>query len=158
MIQQETNTVAFGTVYPTPSPTGEIIPDGHGGALLSIHLSYGQMFNNKPIKDEEFIYRVTDQGQLAYKFQLPAYKGSRHDEMVLGEDDQGFATRGGTVISFSLTTGAELWRYDTEAPEIKIVMATDDGGIVLNTSKGQTLHVYKNAQKVEDMFHGPDTP
>ena len=118
------------------SPTGDIIPDGFGGVLLSVRSTAATVPQKAP---GEFVYRVTDGGELAYKFPLPAYEGPLHDEMVLGEQELGFATRGEALIAFNVRDGNEVWRWDSGIPELKINMATAGGGCLVDTPDGLVL-------------------
>lgn len=76
---------------------------------------------------------------LAYKLQLPRYAGHLHDEMVLGEQELGFATRGDMLIAFNARDGSEVWRWDSGIPEVKVNMATAGGGILVDTPEGLVL-------------------
>ena len=121
------------------SPTGDIIPDGFGGVLLSIRSGSKAATQKASGQFDEFVYRVTDEGALAYKFPLPRYVGQLHDEMVLGEQDLGFATRGGTLVAFNVQDGSEAWRWNSGIAEVKINMATAGGGCVVDTPEGLVL-------------------
>jgi hypothetical protein len=128
-----------GTSISVLSPTGDIIPDGFGGVLVSIRATSGAAAQNAEGVSSEFVYRVTEDGELAYKFPLPKYAGHLHDEMVLGEQELGFATRGAMLIAFNVRDGNEVWRWDSGIPEIKINMATAGGGCVVDTPEGMVL-------------------
>ena len=101
------------------SPTGGIIPDGLGGVLLSIRRSANATGEDVPRSPDEFVYRLDQDGKVIYRFPLPKYDGPLHDEMALGQDDQGFATRGGLLIVFNVRDGKELWRWDSHTSGIK---------------------------------------
>jgi hypothetical protein len=120
------------------SPTGDIIPDGFGGVLFSIRRVSKAAQKTEGLVDE-FVYRVTEDGELAYKFPLPKYAGKLHDEMVLGEQELGFATRGGMLIAFNVRDGNEVWRWNSGIPEVKINMATAGGGCAVDTPEGLAL-------------------
>lgn len=122
------------------APTGDIIPDGLGGGiLLSVRSSPTEMSGREGRRYDEFVYRVTESGELAYKLLLPRYTGHLHDEMVLGEMELGFATRGAILIAFNVRVGNEVWRWDSGTPEVKINMATAGGGILVETPEGLVL-------------------
>jgi hypothetical protein len=131
--------VSFAAPVSVISPTGDIIPDGFGGVLLSVRSAVKQETQKQTDPSDEFVYRVTEQGELAYKFLLPRYAGPLHDEMVLGEQDLGFATRGSTLIAFSVRDGGEVWRWNSGIPEIKINMSTAGGGCLVDTPEGLVL-------------------
>ncbi len=57
------------------APTGDIIPDGFGGVLFSIRSSSIHATQQVEGASDEFVYRVTQEGELAYKFLLPKYSG-----------------------------------------------------------------------------------
>jgi outer membrane protein assembly factor BamB len=134
--------------FSVTQPTHAIIPDGVGGTLVSVQVLRGGLFSKQAQNAEEFVYRVTDQGILAYKFRLPPYSGARHDSMVLGGDETAFVTRGSLVVCFDAITGAERWHYDTGVPEIQIVVALADGGVVVGAS-GQAIIVHKNGARID---------
>lgn len=130
---------SFAAPITVTSPTGDIIPDGFGGVLLSVrwtHTDVPQKIRSSP---DELVYRITDDGEVAYKFPLPKYSGLLHDEMVLGEKDLGFATRGGILVAFNVKDGSEVWQWDSGASEIEINMATAGGGCLVDTPDGLTL-------------------
>lgn len=130
---------SFAAPMTVMSPTGDIIPDGFGGVLLSVrwtHTDVPQKIRSLP---DEFVYRITQEGDVAYKFPLPKYDGPLHDEMVLGEKDLGFATRGGMLIAFDVKDGNEVWRWDSGNSEITINMATAGGGCAVDTPEGLVL-------------------
>jgi hypothetical protein len=78
-------------------------------------------------------YRLDESGAVVYKLPLPGYRGQRHDEMVLGEESRGFATRGGVLVAFSVPRGTEprgteIWRWDSGTQEIEVFAALANGG------------------------------
>ena len=64
---------------------------------------------------------------------LPAYEGPLKDEMVLGENDRGFATRGSLLVAFDVREGTESWRHDTHVRGIEVFAALADGGCLVQT-------------------------
>jgi outer membrane protein assembly factor BamB len=130
---------SFAAPVTVMSPTGDIIPDGFGGVLLSVRWSHTDIPRKVISSPDEFVYRITEDGEVAYKFPLPKYAGPLHDEMVLGDNSLGFATRGGVLIAFSVEDGREVWRWDSGASEIKINMATAGGGCAVDTREGLVL-------------------
>lgn len=147
--------LAFATPTSVISPTGDIIPDGHGGVLLSVRSSPRAVTQKAEGPSAESVYRVTEDGELAYKFPLPKYAGHLHDEMVLGEQDLGFATRGSMLIAFNVSDGREIWRWDSGIPEIEINMATAGGGCLVDTPGGLVL-VEEGVRKQVLAPHGSD--
>ena len=69
--------------------------------------------------------------------------------MVLGEQDLGFATRGGVLIAFDVKDGNEAWRRDSGASEIEVFAATAGAGCAVRTARG-VVEVEKNGTK--DLF------
>ena len=130
---------AFSSPVSVMSPTGNIIPDGMGGVLLSVRWTHTDIPQKVRGPADEFVYRITEDGELAYKFPLPKYSGTLHDEMVLGEQDAGFVTRGSVLVAFDVKDGREMWHWDSGGPEIKIRMATAGGGCVVDTPEGLLL-------------------
>jgi outer membrane protein assembly factor BamB len=125
--------------FRVPSPTGSIIPDGFDGVLFSVRSSPTSAAGGSEGPSDDSVYRVTEDGELAYKFPLPTYTGTLHDEMVLGEQELGFATRGGMLIAFNVRDGKEVWRWDSGKAEIEVNMATAGGGCIVSTPDGLVL-------------------
>lgn len=121
------------------SPTGSIMPDGSGGVLFSIRTSPTSATGSSEGPSDEFVYRVTGDGELAYKFRLPKYTGALHDDMVLGEQELAFAARGSMLLAFNARDGKEVWRWDSGKPDIEVNMATAGGGCVVSTLDGLVL-------------------
>jgi len=133
------------------SPTGSIIPDGLGGVLFSAGSTdvSGSQHHTQP---DEFVYRVDQEGKLVYKLLLPLYEGNLHDEMVLGDDDRGFATRGGILVAFSVSDGRETWRWDSQTSEIKVFAALANGGCLVQTPTA--LVEVDNSSQAKEMLKG----
>ena len=113
-------------------PTHAIIPDGLGGILLSVR-RLPDAREAAPSHAAEFVYRVDADGKLVYKLPMPAYQGPLKDEMVLGENDRGFATRGSLLIAFDVRQGTQSWRHDTGVSGIEVFAALADGGCLVQT-------------------------
>ena len=64
---------------------------------------------------------------------LPQSVGPLHDDMVLGQDGLGFATRGGSLIAFDVVGGKELWRWNSDTSGIEVFAALANGGCVVQT-------------------------
>jgi hypothetical protein len=136
---QKADSAAFSLPVLVMSPTGSIIPDGMGGVLLSVRWTHTDIPQKARGPADEFVYRITEDSEMAYKFPLPKYSGPLHDEMVLGENDAGFVTRGSILVAFDLKDGREKWQWDSGGAEIKIHMATSGGGCVVDTPEGLLL-------------------
>jgi outer membrane protein assembly factor BamB len=113
------------------SPTGAIIPDGREGVLISMRRTRTAGSNSRP-DTEEFVYRLNQDGKLMYRFFLPPYHGKLHDGKVLGEDNFGFATRGGTLIAFDVQEGTEKWRWNS-SEDVEVFVALKNGACVIQT-------------------------
>jgi outer membrane protein assembly factor BamB len=124
------------------APTNAIIPDGLGGVLVSVRRTGLQENEGRP---QEFVYRVDGDGKLVYRMALPAYDGALKDEMVLGENNRGFATRGALLIAFDVREGKELWRWDAHVRGIEVFAALADGGCAVQTPEALV--------KVDDATH-----
>ena len=133
-------------------PTGALIPDGLGGVLLSVGWSLipGQTNEGRP--PEEFVYRLDENGKVVFQFPLPAYNGRLHDDMLLGQDDRVFATRGSLLIAFNLRDGRELWRWDSHTPDIQVFAALEDGSCLIQTPSA--LVKVENASDSQEVFQG----
>jgi hypothetical protein len=131
-IEQVTSAGRSSAPVPLIAPTRAIIPDGLGGVLLSVR-RLPDAREAAPAHSVEFIYRVDSDGKLVYKLPLPAYLGPLKDEMVLGENDRGFATRGSVLFAFDVRQGTESWRHDTHVYGIEVLAALADGGCLVQT-------------------------
>ena len=136
---EKVDRAAFSSPVTVMSPTGNIIPDGRGGVLLSVRWTHTGIPQKVRGPADEFVYRITEDGELAYKFPLPKYSGPLHDEMVLGENSAGFVTRGSVLVAFDVEDGREMWHWDSGGTEVKIHMATAGGGCVVDTPEGLLL-------------------
>ncbi|MFZ1133434.1 MAG: hypothetical protein WAN69_00720, partial [Candidatus Korobacteraceae bacterium] len=56
-----------------------------------------------------------------------------HDDMVIGNDDIAFATRAGVLIAFNVRSGKDLWRWDSNLPEITVFAALANGHCLVQT-------------------------
>lgn len=56
-----------------------------------------------------------------------------NDEMVIASNKLGYATRAGILIAFNVTTGKNLWHWDSKAQEITVFAALANGGCVVQT-------------------------
>jgi outer membrane protein assembly factor BamB len=83
-----------------------------------------------------FVYRLDQSGKPLYKFPLPRYGGALQDEMVLGEHDRGFVTRGGTLIAFDVRDGTEIWRWDSRTPEVEVYVGARKRWLRSSNSNG----------------------
>jgi hypothetical protein len=103
-----------------------------GGLLLSVGSS--DHASGKPsLPPTEFVYRLDESGRLVYRLPLPQYEGALHDDMVLGGDQRGFATRGGVLIAFNVEDGHEVWRWDGKTLDIEVLAALANGGCLVQT-------------------------
>jgi hypothetical protein len=115
------------------SPTKAIVTDNMNGMLIPVQVSHRTSWEGASGAAEEFVYRLDPAGDLVYKFPLPKYTGSLPDEMVIGENDKAFATRGGVLIAFNVRTGKELWRWDSGTTEISVFAALANGNCAVQT-------------------------
>ncbi|MCU1270914.1 MAG: hypothetical protein JWN74_2208 [Acidobacteriaceae bacterium] len=133
----------------TDSPTGAILTDNLNGVLLSIRQSRNRIAEAGTDPSDEFVYRINPAGEVLFKFPLPSYSGPLHDDMVIGENDIAFATRGGNLIAFSLHTGKEVWEWDSKTPEISVFAALANGACVVKTPSG--MAEVNHGVKIKDM-------
>ena len=133
---------------PVAYPTGGIIPDGLGGVLLSVRRSA----TGRQDSGDESVYRLDEAGKVVYRVPMPRYAGVLKDGMVLGEDDTGFATRGGILVAFNVRDGKEMWRWDSRTPRIEVVAALAGGGCAVQTPTA--LVQVDNATDSKELFQG----
>ena len=117
----------------TLSPTNALVTDNMNGMLIPVQASHQAGWDGATSAADEFIYRVDQEGEVVFKFPLPKYTGVLRDEMVIGTDDTVFATRGGLLIVFSAHNGKELWRWDSNLPEITVFAALANGHCLVQT-------------------------
>ncbi len=134
------------------SPTGALITDGMGGALLSIRMQLSYPGEKASQPGSEFVYRVDTEGKVLYRIPLPTYQGALQDEMVLGEKNVGFATRGTKLVAFDVNSGEELWRWDGGVAGIQVFAALADGGCLVQ-SPHAIINVH-SANEANEMFKG----
>jgi outer membrane protein assembly factor BamB len=115
------------------SPTSAIVTDNMNGTLIPVRMTHNRMPENIRDQSDEFIYRVNAEGDLVYKLPLPNYSGPLRDEMVIGSDELGFATRGGVLIAFHVRDGKELWQWDSKTDDISVLAALADGSCLVQT-------------------------
>jgi hypothetical protein len=135
-----------------PSPTGGIIPDGLGGVLLSIRWSHDAIVDDAHGLPDQLVYRIDENGEVVYKLPLPKAAGRLHDDMVLGEDDRGFATRGGFLIAFNVRDGKEIWRWNSNTTDIEVFAALANGGCMVQTPSA--LVEVQSANESKEVFQG----
>jgi len=152
IVEESKNNRPFSEPASVASPTGSIIPDGLGGVLLPIrwsHIVTAEALQGSP---DELVYRIDKNGDVVYRFVLPKYDGSLHDEMVLGEGNLGFATRGSLLIAFNARNGKELWRWDSRLPDIEVFAALANGHCLVQTPTA--LVEVENANQSKEVFQG----
>jgi len=133
MVEESKNERSITESVSPPSPTGSIIPDGLGGVLLPIRWSHDIVVGEIHTSADELVYRIDENGNVVYRLPLPKYDGELHDEMVLGENEVGFATRGSFLIAFNVRDGKELWRWNSSTPEIEVFAALANGHCLVQT-------------------------
>ena len=121
------------------------------GTLIPVRVSHNVTGKTNEATDE-FVYRVNQDGELLYKFPLPKYSGSLKDDMVIGEENVAFATRGSFLIAFSLVSGKELWRWESVEPEISVFAALANGACLVQTPT--VLMEVASSTKAKEVFRG----
>jgi outer membrane protein assembly factor BamB len=134
------------------SPTNALVTDNMNGTLIPVRVSHNVTPGNANEPADEFVYRVNQDGELLYKFPLPTYSGSLKDDMVIGEDNVAFATRGSFLIAFSLVTGKDLWRWESNEPEISVFAALANGACLVQTPT--VLMEVASSTKAKAIFTG----
>jgi hypothetical protein len=103
------------------------------GVLIPVQVSRRATWLSPHQEVDELVFGLNSTGTVVYKVPMPGYTGLLHDEMVLGENDTAFATRGGILIAFNQRTGKELWRWDSHTPEIEVFAALANGHCAVQT-------------------------
>jgi outer membrane protein assembly factor BamB len=114
-------------------PTGAVVTDNMNGLLLPIRWRHDPRPDNPNGAEEEFIYRIDPAGKVLYKLPVPLSTGRENDEMVIASNELGYATRAGILIAFNVTTGKDLWHWDSKTQEITVFAALANGGCVVQT-------------------------
>ncbi len=123
------------TIY-TLSPTRGIVTDNTNGTLIPTRWFDETASGSASEGGSDVVYRVAQDGDVVYKVPMPRYTGALHDDMVIGiigQDYVAFATRGGALIAFNVTTGKELWRWESNTPEISVFAALANGHCLVQT-------------------------
>ena len=83
----------------TLAPTGAIMTDNMNGLLLPVR--WPRNSNHTPSSEpaEELIYRIDPEGHVVYKLPVPPSTGYPTDEMVIVDNELGFATSGSFLIA-----------------------------------------------------------
>ena len=152
IVEEATTSDPVTNAVSVPSPTGGLITDGMSGALVSIRKPLNAPGEKTHAPAAEYVYRIDPEGKVLYRLLLPSYDGDSHDEMVLGENNVGFTTRGSKLVAFDVNSGAELWRWDSGVPGIEVFAALADGGCLVQTPKA-LINVH-NANQAQQMFEG----
>lgn len=135
-----------------PSPTNALVTDNMNGTLIPVRVARNIASGETNETADEFVYRVNQDGELLYKFPLPKYSGPLKDEMVIGEDNVAFATRGSFLLAFNLISGKELWRWESNEPEIAVFAALANGACLVQTPT--VLMEVASSTKAKAIFTG----
>lgn len=114
-------------------PTTALLTDNMNGTLIPIRTLHTTASKNTGDAPDEFIYRVNRKGELLYRLSLPNYPGALHDEVVIANNELGFATRGGVLIAFNVSEGKELWRWNSDTDDVSVLAALADGSCLVQT-------------------------
>jgi outer membrane protein assembly factor BamB len=136
----------------TLSPTNGLMTDNLNGTLIPVQSSHLSGWDGATSAADEFVYRVDEEGEVAYKYPLPKYTGTLHDDMVIGNDDIAFATRAGVLIAFNLRSGKDLWRWDSNLPEVTVFAALANGHCLVQTDTA--LVEVESSTKSREVFKG----
>jgi outer membrane protein assembly factor BamB len=115
------------------SPTGALVTDNENGLLVPIRISHDIHSQGPSYSADEYVYRLDPSGDFIYKLSLPKYQGPLRDEMLIGDHETAFATRGGLLIAFDLRNAKELWRWDSNTPVISAFAALANGDCLVQT-------------------------
>ena len=131
------------------SPTGEIITDNNYGILMSVRMTHLPNSGSLAQPSDEFVYRLDPEGNILFSIPMPKYVGGLHDEMVIGQDNIAFATRGGLVVAFDLNHGKDLWHWDSGANDITGFAALANGDVLVQTPTALVeVHDADNAREL----------
>jgi outer membrane protein assembly factor BamB len=114
-------------------PTGAIVTDNMNGILLPVRWRHAPRPDHPSATEDEFIYRIDPAGNVLYKLPVPLSTGHENDEMVIASNELGYATRAGILIAFNVTTGKDLWHWDSKTRDITVFAALANGGCVVQT-------------------------
>ncbi len=114
-------------------PTGAVVTDNMNGLLLPVRWRQEPGPDNSSGAEQEFIYRIDPAGNVVYKLPVPLSTGHENDEMVIASNELGYATRAGILIAFNVTTGKDLWHWDSKTSEITVFAALANGGCMVQT-------------------------
>jgi outer membrane protein assembly factor BamB len=154
LVQRDQGEIVLSNDWP-PSlqPTGDLIPDGNGGVLLAVRQFVRTPFNSPP-HGYDYIYRITNEGKLAYKLALPGAI-RKEDGMALNDQNHAFITVENLVICFNSLSGAEVWRYDAQTQNVNIVFAAEDGSVVVQDSNHHVIALNQDGKKTAEEYLDP---
>jgi hypothetical protein len=115
------------------APTASLVTDNNNGTLVPLRISHYSLLENDGTPAEEFVYRINQDGELVFKSPMPKYSGALKDEMVIGNDDIVFTTRGSQLIAFRILDGKEVWRWDGNIEGIEVFAALANGGCLVQS-------------------------
>lgn len=133
VVEAVRNEQPFSAPHTIVMPTGAVVTDNMNGILLPVRWRHGLSPDNPNGAEEEFIYRIDPAGTVLYKLPVPLSTGHQNDEMVIASNELGYATRAGILIAFNITTGKDLWHWDSKTQEITVFAALANGGCVVQT-------------------------
>jgi len=128
------------------APTKDILPDNMDGTLIPVQVTHGAG------DAEQFVYRADPDGDMLFRFPLPKLRGALRDEMVIGEGNVGFATRGSLLIAVDLQKGSQLWTWDSHELGISVFLALADGGCLVQTPTA--LVEVKDGKELRELMKG----
>jgi outer membrane protein assembly factor BamB len=117
----------------TMAPTRSIATDNMNGTLIPVEAVQQSIWGKEDKQTASFEYRLSPEGQLIYRFKMPQYTGTLHDEIVIAGNNLGFATRGDTLIAFNIETGKDLWHWKSSTDEIEVRAALANGHCLVQT-------------------------
>jgi outer membrane protein assembly factor BamB len=117
-------------------PTGALVTDNMNGTLIPVRVSQADPSSNTTSAADEFVYRVSQDRELVFRFPLPKYSGPLQDEMVIGENNVAFATRGNLLVAFNLISGKQLWRWESSESDVSVFAALANGACLVQTPTG----------------------
>lgn len=115
------------------TPSGDIIPDYTGdGNFIAVRKTAVHWPNMSPGIAAEFEYRVSAEGELTDRFQMPSTLRQQHSVMLLGEENKvGLTARGKWLVAFETKTGKMLWNWQAQTDDTYPLAALADGGVIV---------------------------
>jgi hypothetical protein len=122
------------------SVVGGTSPAPNGMSLFTGQYSIVPLFGRLPaVLQETRLFAVGQGGSLAYTLTLSSSALGQRNDIVLGEGNTAYTTRGGTIFRFDASTGAEISRFQASGGHADLLAATREGDLFFTDGLGELV-------------------